>query len=291
MGGAVGKCCCSRLTAPQRLLSFLLVGGGPTSIEFAGELNDFIEQDAKCLYPELVPRCQVTLLEASNEILGAFQISLASYARRLLKKRHVEVLTGARVTGVEDGVVNVVIDGNPRKIAFGVCLWSTGVTATPFVKALPFANDDGWRVKVDPFLRCVAKDGETVVDNVYAIGDCAGTHLVSCVSFVLVAALTSWQPATAQAANQEALYLARRFNGVASAVSKPFEYNHVFTLAYIGGYKALLDGGGHRRLSGVLAFLMWRTAYWTSSVSWSNKLLIPMHWFKSFMFGRDTSKF
>lgn len=74
---------------------------------------------------------------------------------------------------------------------------------------------------------------------------------------------------------------------------KPFKYAHYFTLAYVGRYRALLDSGGEKKahVSGVGAWLVWRGAYFTMLLSWSNKMLVPMFWIKSFLFGRDITRF
>ena len=80
---------------------------------------------------------------------------------------------------------------------------------------------------------------------------------------------------------------------------KPFKYAHMGSMASVGDWKAVLDTGAVDAkkndyippLKGFLAFAVWRAAYWTKSVSWTNKMLIPMYWFKSAVFGRDISRF
>jgi len=87
-----------------RLLSFLVVGGGPTSVEFASELHDFLRKDVHKWYPDLEDRVSVTLVEASDHLLGTFDRRLVDYVSDLFKKRHIRVLTGTSVSKVEKSV-------------------------------------------------------------------------------------------------------------------------------------------------------------------------------------------
>jgi len=132
-----------------------------------------------------------------------------------------------------------------------------------------------------------------LVDGVFAIGDCA-------------VPLDQQLPATAQVAMQQAKYLAKRFKAAAADPSvsfgsdkssqqhPAFQYQHTGVLAYIGGYKALAHvhtAAGQARGAGIGAWLFWRSAYFTKLMSVKNRILVPMYWFKSFIFGRDISRF
>lgn len=81
---------------------------------------------------------------------------------------------------------------------------------------------------------------------------------------------------------------------------KPFSYQHLGSMASVGDWKGVYDSpsfeAGDKAIQappvqGFLAFLLWRSAYWTKQVSWINKVLIPMYWFKTMLFGRDISRF
>jgi NADH dehydrogenase FAD-containing subunit len=86
----------------KRLLSFLLVGGGPTSCEFAAELHDFVKHDVKRMYQDLLPFVRITLVEAGPALLGPFDSALQDYAHGLFRKRDIDVRLGTAVIGVED---------------------------------------------------------------------------------------------------------------------------------------------------------------------------------------------
>jgi NADH dehydrogenase FAD-containing subunit len=86
------------------LLSFVVVGGGPTNVEFASALYDFVTEDVSRSYPDLLPLVQVTLVEASGHILGSFHQSLYHYVETLFRRRHVVMLTDTQVREVRRGV-------------------------------------------------------------------------------------------------------------------------------------------------------------------------------------------
>ena len=118
-------------------------------------------------------------------------------------------------------------------------------------------------------------------NNVYAIGDCAAHHEKPLAML-------------AQVANQQGIYLAKCFNN--QDQSNLFEYKFLGAMASLGTFKAVAELGPNvpepaSKLKGFAAFVLWRTAYWSMNVSITNKILIPMFWFKSFFFGRDISKF
>jgi hypothetical protein len=113
--------------------------------------------------------------------------------------------------------------------------------------------------------------------DVFALGDCG------------IIASTSY-PATAQVASQKAAWLAKHLNS-SSLDSHTFTYRDLGTLAYIGDWNALFQGGKWGRLQGYLAWVIWRGAYLTRTVSWRNKILVPVYWGVNWVFGRDVSRF
>ncbi len=253
----------------ERLLHFVVVGGGPTGVEFAAELHDFLEDDLVKAFPDLVPDVKITLVEASSGILNMFDRKLGDYALKRFRRAKIDVRTGAMVKEVTARGVKLA-DGT--ELPAGLVVWSTGIGATPLVHSLPFKKDRGQRlVTDDTFAVDAAK-------SIYAIGDCAtraGDEL----------------PATAQVAQQEGEYLARQLNRLAKGKpGKAFKYRHMGMLAYIGDRRALADTGylkGH----GFLTWIFWRSAYVTKLVSFKNKILVLFDWMKTWIFGRDISRF
>lgn len=277
----------------RRLLSFVVVGGGPTSCEFVSELHDFIKHDVSRLYKDLLPYVKITLVEAGPVLLGPFDAALQKYAHGLFKKRDIDVRLGIAVTGVEEVQVEgfhfpnrraMLSDGS--SLEFGTMVWSAGLAPRNFTKSLdgilPKHLRNG-RILVDPYLRVKGYEG-----SIWACGDAA----VNEQGIVL--------PQLAQVARQQGIYLAKVLNGKQREDEKEFHFFSLGSMAYVGDLKGIYDGTTvgepgkeikHPRITGLLALLMWRFAYWGRQTSMVNKMLIPMHWFKSFLFGRDISRF
>eukprot|EP01090_Pellita_catalonica_P018821 TRINITY_DN619_c0_g1_i2.p1 TRINITY_DN619_c0_g1~~TRINITY_DN619_c0_g1_i2.p1 ORF type:complete len:440 (-),score=51.04 TRINITY_DN619_c0_g1_i2:459-1778(-) len=246
----------------KRLLHFVIVGGGPTGVEFAGELYDFLTSDIKRAFPEVTPFIKVSLVEASPSVLGSFNEALSTYAKKQLADHGVHLYTGISVKKVHGREIEL---SNGQVLRYGLCVWSTGTAPRKFVEEMNYPKEKG-RLIVDDHLR--------VTDDVYAIGDC---------SFIKNRPL----PGTAQVANQQAKYLVKLLNG---KTHEAFKYNHFGSLAYTGGWKAISDLP-QAKLSGFWSWVFWRSAYLTTTVSLINKVLIPMHWLKAWIFGRDLTSF
>jgi NADH dehydrogenase FAD-containing subunit len=91
----------------RRLLTFVIVGGGPTSVEFAGELYDFVNKDVLRWFPDLHSHVTVTIVEASGHLLGTFHSQIVEYVEKALKNRKIEVLTGVAVKKIEENVAEL----------------------------------------------------------------------------------------------------------------------------------------------------------------------------------------
>lgn len=170
----------------KKLLTFVIVGGGPTSVEFAAELYDFLKNDVSRLYPDLHKYCQVELVEASGHILGAFQGSLVGYVESLFRSRNIKVLTNTAVKAV-DGNTAKLSDGS--EISFGLMVWSTGVQQVEMVTKMDsaaVAKSRNGRIEIDPGLRILSprvptdSPSASTLSQVlktnaaaFALGDCA----------------------------------------------------------------------------------------------------------------------
>jgi len=133
-------------------------------------------------------------------------------------------------------------------------------------------------------LNVITKDGQ-IDPDVWAIGDAA---------IIKTAVL----PATAQVANQKAKYMVKKLNKIVKDQehTKPFEFHNQGSLAYLGDWKAIYDRstaetGIKTKESGRLAWLLWRSAYFTMTLSIRNKILVPTYWFMNWIFGRDLTRF
>ncbi|MCO5560181.1 hypothetical protein L7F22_013789 [Adiantum nelumboides] len=270
----------------RRLLHCVVVGGGPTGVEFSGELSDFIRRDVHQRYAHVQNYIHVTLIEA-KEILSSFDVGLRVYAIRHLTKAGVKLVKGV-VKDVKPGYITL-SDGS--KVPYGLLVWSTGVGPSDFVKTLDLPKSRDGRIGVDESLRVPG------FEDVYAIGDCAG--FVESVGKPVL-------PALAQVAERQGKYLARELNRIVKSgggyagstvtgKGHPFEYHHLGSMASVGRYKALVDLRQSKESkgfswAGFLSWLVWRSAYLTRVVSWRNRFYVAVNWATTFVFGRDISR-
>lgn len=271
----------------RRLLHCVVVGGGPTGVEFSGELSDFIMKDVHQRYAHVKDFIHVTLIEA-NEILSSFDDRLRRYATKQLTKSGVRLVQGV----VKDVKSQKIILNDGTEVPYGLLVWSTGVGPSPFVRSLQLPKSPGGRIGVDEWLRVPS------VQDIFAIGDCSG-FLESTGKPVL--------PALAQVAERQGKYLAELLNSVAKAgggransikeiaLGDPFVYRHLGSMATVGRYKALVDLRQSKEakglsLAGFTSWFIWRSAYLTRVVSWRNRFYVAINWFTTFVFGRDISR-
>ncbi|KAK7368960.1 hypothetical protein VNO80_10993 [Phaseolus coccineus] len=271
----------------KRLLHCVVIGGGPTGVEFSGELSDFITRDVHERYTHVKDYIHVTLIEA-NEILSSFDVSLRQYATKHLTKSGVRLKRGV----VKEVQSKEIILSNGTKVPYGLLVWSTGVGPSKFVKTLNLPKSPGGRIGVDEWLRVPS------VEDVFALGDCAG-FLEQTGRPVL--------PALAQVAEREGKFLVELFNKIGkqnggkactskgTPLGEPFVYKHIGSMASVGGYKALVDlrqtkDAKGLSLAGFVSWMIWRSAYLTRVLSWRNRLYVAVNWATTLFVGRDNSR-
>jgi NADH:ubiquinone reductase (non-electrogenic) len=253
----------------KQLLHFVVVGGGPTGVEFAAEMHDFIKEDLRKPYSALMPYIRITILEAGPSILSTFDGVLSDYTARLFRRQQIDVRTNSPVAKVGAEVITL---KNGEVVPFGLLVWSTGIGPTSLVRSLPFARSKTLRLVVDEWFRVKG------IDGLYALGDCAAFETIEF-------------PATSQVAQQEGKYLAKILEASLTGRSiAPFQYHHFGMLAYVGSNRALADLATVKG-RGLPTWIFWRSAYLTKLVSIKNKILVVFDWAKTFVFGRDISRF
>lgn len=260
--------------------------------------TDFVKQDVKKLYPELFSYVKITLVEAGPVLLGPFDKALQDYAYILFRKRDIDVKLGTSVQGVEDFVgTDYRFPAKRAKLSdgtfleFGTMVWSAGLAPRTFVEELDSQtftkHPRTKRILVDEYLRVKGHEG-----RIWAMGDAA----VNETGIPL--------PQLAQVARQQGMYLAKVFSNTLKDDEKPFSFFSLGSMAFLGDLKGVYDGTSAGQLKdnqnttpttpvlkGFAALLLWRFAYWGRQTSFANKILIPVHWFKTFFFGRDTSRY
>ncbi|KAG9140425.1 hypothetical protein Leryth_022944 [Lithospermum erythrorhizon] len=271
----------------ERLLHCVVIGGGPTGVEFSGELSDFIMRDVRQRYAHVKNYIRVTLIEA-NEILSSFDVGLRQYASKHLNKCGVRLVRGI----VKEVQAKKIILSDGSEVPYGLLVWSTGVGPSDFIKSLSLPKSPGGRIGVDEWLRVPS------VEDVFAVGDCAG-FVEQTGKQVL--------PALAQVAEREGKFLVELFNKIGKQnggkacsakdlpLGDPFVYNHLGSMASVGRYKALVDLRQSKdtkgiAMAGFISWFIWRSAYLTRVISWRNRFYVAVNWATTLVFGRDNSR-
>ncbi|KAL8103839.1 external alternative NAD(P)H-ubiquinone oxidoreductase B2, mitochondrial-like isoform X1 [Apium graveolens] len=155
----------------QKILQFVVVGGGPTGVEFAAELHDFVSEDLVKLYPKVKDYVKITLLEAGDHILNMFDKRITVFAEEKFQRDGIDLKTGSMVVKVSDSEISTkeIKNGQISSIPYGMVVWSTGIGTRPvimeFMKQIGQANR---RVlATDEWLRVEQSN------SIYALGDCA----------------------------------------------------------------------------------------------------------------------
>jgi NADH:ubiquinone reductase (H+-translocating) len=248
----------------RRLLSFVIVGGGPTGVELAGAIAELARVGMAKDFRNFDPAtAEIILVQAGPRLLPAFPESLSEVARRSLANIGVKVFLNSKVRLIDaDGVLV-----NDRRIYSRTVLWAAGVAASPAAKWLNAEADKAGRVKVQPDLSVPH------LRDVYVIGD---TALANC-----------WQgqpvPGLAQAAKQGGAFVAKviRAKLRGEPASHAFSYRHMGSLATIGRKSALADFG-FVRLRGAMAWWLWGIVHVLFLVGSRNRAAVVLNWIWSY---------
>jgi len=282
------------------------------------QLIQFVKISVYDVAPKVLPMFDQNL---ANYAMKMFQKS----GIEVLTQHHLERIRVADGDlGKVHGGLSIKIKEYPQEVGAGMVVWSTGLMQNPFVHKIAgkkfslaskehdhYENDSPAKkeplrhlvtdprtgsIMVDPFLRARTAlsdpsatgtngngngKGSTLKD-VFVLGDCSmiesGPH--------------KSLPKTAQVASQQALYLAKQLNRCSdlSTHKEPFHFRNWGAMTYLGNWKAIHQGPASD-LKGAAAWVFWRTAYLTKSMSVRNKILVPVYWFVSWLFGRGISRF
>jgi NADH dehydrogenase len=247
----------------QRLLTFVIVGGGPTGVELAGALAEIARQslpnDFRSIRPE---SARIVLVEGSPHVLTTFPDSLRRAARRSLERLGVEVRTGAIVTGIDEAGVTV----GGESIAAGTVLWAAGVAASPLAKSLGVPLDRVGRATPQPTLALAEHP------NVFVIGDlCAFTQDGKPL------------PGVAQVAMQQGAQAARNIrHALKQEPLEPFRYRDYGTMATIGRGAAVGDISGIK-ISGFPGWLFWIFLHIFWLIGFRNRIVVMSEWAWSYL--------
>ena len=244
----------------QAMLTFVIVGGGPTGVEFAGALKELIRTALSKDYSELHARqAKVILVESNERLIKSYPPKLSAYAMRRLQRMGVEIKLKTRVSDADSETVTL-NDGTiiPAKTLF----WAAGVKAAPLADALPTEKVRGGRIPVEADLTIKAHP------EAFVIGDMAYREING-------EELPQVSPVAMQGGNYVAKAIIAREKG---HDVEPFSYFNKGTMAVIGRSSAVADIGGKIMLSGFFAWLAWLFIHIYYLIGFRNRVLTIINW-------------
>ncbi len=243
----------------QRLLTFVVVGGGPTGVEMAGAIAEIARQTLADEFRAISTRgSRILLIEAGPSILASFPENLQADARESLTRKGVEVRESTLVTGIEPGLVRL----GDETIPAGVVIWAAGVKASPLGQSLGVPLDRAGRVLVEPDLSIPGHP------EVFVIGDLAAATDESGKPY----------PGVSQVAMQQAGHAAKMIvRSIEGQPRRRFQYKDLGSMATIGRNAAVADLGW-LRLSGFAGWLLWLFIHLVWLIGFRNKILVLLQW-------------
>jgi NADH:ubiquinone reductase (H+-translocating) len=255
---------------PQKrkaLLTFVIVGGGPTGVELAGAIAELAFKTLKNDFRNIdIQQTQVLLLEGLDRVLPPYAPDLSVKAAESLQRLGVKILTQTLVTQVDKHGVTVQRNGQAEVIPSETVLWAAGVKASPVGKVL----EERAGAKLDRVGRVIVDSDLSVPahPNIFVIGDLA--HFIYQQEVPL--------PGVAPVATQEGRYVAKQIKAqLAGKTQPPFRYKEVGSLAIIGQNLAVVDLG-FIKFSGPLAWFIWIFAHIYYLIEFDNKLVVLLQW-------------
>jgi NADH:quinone reductase (non-electrogenic) len=242
----------------RRLLTFVIVGAGPTGVELAGALSEIARQSLRKDFRRIHPEsARVVLVEGGPFVLGPFSEPLRAAARRSLERLGVEVRTGSVVTGVDEDGVTI----GSERISAGTVLWAAGVAASPIAQSLGVPLDRAGRVTPEPTLALTAHP------NIFVAGDI-------CVFVENGKPL----PGVAQVAMQQGTCAAKNIlRAIAGQPLQPFRYKNYGIMATIGRGSAVGDVFG-LKISGFFAWIFWIFLHIFWLIGFRNRFVVMTEW-------------
>jgi NADH dehydrogenase len=252
-------------TSRQALLTFVVIGGGPTGVEMAGAIAELARKSVSRDFRSITPHCsRVVLIEAGPRLLPSFPENLSKKTRRALEQLGVEVRLGAPVTEIGAHHVRC----GSELIMAHTTVWAAGVQASAAGAWIGADCDRTGRVKIDAELRVPHRPDIFVIGDTAAYPDGRGGTL----------------PGIAPVAKQQGRFIADRILGRKAG---PFRYRDYGNLATIGCRRAVADFG-RIRLSGFIAWFVWCAAHIWFLVGFRSRFSVTLNWaWNYFTFARS----
>ncbi len=257
----------------QKILRWVVVGGGPTGVELAAELQELIQENFSHYYPkEVVADASVVLIQKDSELVPAFGAKVRKKSLQVLNKKGIKVVLGRKVQEV--GPAHVLLDDN-TSILTETVLWVAGVKPADlkFNEMVEKSGQD--RLLVNEYLQIKNQE------KVFALGDAAAFKSKDFDTYV---------PGLAQVAEKEARAVAKNIQLlIKNKKLKPFVYHHSGDLLSLGRWMAIGEIFNWT-FSGRLTWWVWRTVYLSKLISWRKKIKVAVDWTMNISSARDISE-
>jgi len=244
----------------SELLTFVVIGGGPTGVEMAGAIAELARRTVSRDFRSITPHCsRVVLVEAGPRLLPSFPPPLSAKAEEALRDLGVEVRINAPVSEIASERVMI----GRERINTHTVVWAAGVEASPAARWLGAEHDRQGRIFVERDLRVPHHD------RIFAIGDTANVPGID----------GSALPAIAPVAKQQGRCVADQILGRCSG---PFAYRSFGNLATIGRKSAVIDWGHHQQ-SGFIAWLIWSFAHIWFLIGFRSRIAVGLSWLWNYL--------
>jgi NADH dehydrogenase len=255
----------------ERLLTFVVIGGGPTGVEMAGAISELARRILAPDFHTINSRsARVILVEAGPRLLPSFAQDLSDYAVRSLQRLGVEVRTGSRVTAIEPHCVVLQTD----RIETRTAIWAAGVRASDAANWLSAEADRAGRVKVNADLTLPGHPEVFVIGDTALVLDGKGRPV----------------PGLAPAAKEQGHYVAQSLRArLKGRKIGPFKYRHYGSLATIGRRSAVIEFG-RLHLRGFLAWLLWGIAHIFFLIGFRNRIVVIIDWLWAYLWYRGGAR-
>lgn len=257
----------------RRLLTYVIVGGGYTGAEGAGELIDLFRSITP-FYTSIDPHdVRMVVIEAGPELLAGLPAAMGRYTAKNLVARGVELHLGDAVTSLDERAIRL---ASGTVIPTATVLWSAGVRPAPVIADLPLHHARNGGIVVERDMSVPGRPG------LWALGDCA---------WIPMKAASEWYPMTAQHAIREGPALAKNIAAVLRGrATMPFDFTALGTMASLGARRGVASLANGIVITGFPAWFLWRTYYLSRLPGLDRKVRVALDWALGLIFPRDIAE-